>query len=316
MTNEKQKTEKVYDFFEEIGRYIIDGKSIEDTIPTGESSSDCDTFSEYWGSRSGNKVMAKYICDHLVSLYNYLSNKKAEYINDSNYQKDFAFLNYWINWKIYGDFNENISAKNFYDNVESHALHNLQYYLTNTLIHDIDKDDLNKMNKLYNLYEKYSKLNAVIDNKLYLDKESFLSLSIACCTDYNYISYLCNDSNENNNSIFCQKLKTFQTKYEQLHNNVGQKKPDFSDSLIKLSECPNNKIISTAVTVTVVGLIPLIGVLYKFTPMGQVLRSKMGILNNDISNNDEEMINMTLMKQENEPLKFQQGTYNIKYQSL
>ncbi|KMZ76590.1 hypothetical protein PVIIG_05973, partial [Plasmodium vivax India VII] len=108
----------------------------------------------------------------------------------------------------------------------------------------------------------------------------------------------------------------FKSKYDKLDENVVEKGSDVYDYFIKLSECPNNKIVTTAVTGTVVGLIPLLGVLYKFTPMGQMFRSKMGILNNNISNNDEDMTNMSLMEQENEPLRFQQGSYNIKYQSL
>ncbi|KMZ76882.1 hypothetical protein PVIIG_05692 [Plasmodium vivax India VII] len=57
-------------------------------------------------------------------------------------------------------------------------------------------------------------------------------------------------------------------------------------------------------------------ILYFFTPIGQMFRSKIGIINNNISNNDEEMTNISLIEQENEPINFQQGTYNIKYQSL
>ncbi|KMZ96416.1 hypothetical protein PVNG_05951, partial [Plasmodium vivax North Korean] len=129
-------------------------------------------------------------------------------------------------------------------------------------------------------------------------------------------NYICNDGNNIKNSKFCEKLNTFISKYKDLYTKVDNQGPEFSNNFIKLEECPNTKIITTAVTGTVVGLIPLLGVLYKFTPMGQVIRSKMGILNNDISNIDEDMTNISLMEQEKEPLKFQQGTYNIKYQSL
>ncbi|KMZ76709.1 hypothetical protein PVIIG_05708, partial [Plasmodium vivax India VII] len=115
----------------------------------------------------------------------------------------------------------------------------------------------------------------------------------------------------NNNSKFCQELNKFESKYNELDGKVREQASELSDYFIRLSECPNTKIITTAVTGSIIGLIPLFGVLYKFTPMGQVIRSKIGIINND-----EEMTKMTLMEQENEPLRFKQGTYNIKYQSL
>ncbi|SCA81847.1 Plasmodium vivax Vir protein, putative [Plasmodium vivax] len=213
-------------------------------------------------------------------------------------------------------FNENTTVKDFYDYIGSHALSELNYDVSNTLIYDIDKDDLYKLNILYSLYEKYSKLNAITYDNLDQDKQSLYSHSTACCNDYNKAKYICNDDNKNNNSKFCDKLNDFKSKYDKLEEKVVQQGSEFSDYFIKLSVCPNNKIITTAVTGTVVGLIPLFGVLYKFTPMGQMFRSKMGILNNDISNNDEEMTNISLMEQETEPLRFKQGTYNIKYQSL
>ncbi|SCA60155.1 Plasmodium vivax Vir protein, putative [Plasmodium vivax] len=255
------------------------------------------------------------MCDRLIRIYKYLSNEIDDYRNDGNYKKDLAFLNYWINWKMHeGKFNQNTSVKDFIDHIESHNIILANLDIINPPIYDIEKNDLYKMNILYSLYEKYSKLNDIIKNKFEQHKQSLSTLSTACCLDYIKASYLCNDDNMNNNPIFCKKLDTFKLKHDALHTEVISKDSEYSDQFIKLSECHNNKIITTAVTGTVVGLIPLLGVLYKFTPMGQVLRSKMGILNNNISNTDEDTTNISLMEQENEPIKFQQGTYNIKYQ--
>ncbi|CAI7724062.1 Plasmodium vivax Vir protein, putative [Plasmodium vivax] len=316
MTCKEDTKEEIYDFFDNIDRYIKDGKSIEPTLTEVESFEDCSSFAETWGKSSGNDVMAKKLCNIFTSIYNKLKHGKANYKKDINYRKDFSFLNYWINWKKReGQFNESTCIDDFYTNIENHVLFILGFEFENTLIYDIDKYELNKMNKLYNLYEKYTKLNAVIDSTIDLDKESFLSLSTACCTDYNDANYTCNGGN-NNDSKFCEKLKTFQSKYEGLQNKIDQNRPEYSDFFKSLSKCPNNKIISTAVTGSIVGLIPLLGVLYKFTPMGQMFRSKIGILNKDISNNDEEMIKMSLMEKENEPIRFHKGAYNIKYQSL
>ncbi|EDL42628.1 variable surface protein Vir30, truncated, putative, partial [Plasmodium vivax] len=190
-----------YDFFKNIERYIKDGKSIEDIIPTVVPSSDCNSFSKIWGIKSGNEIMAKNICNILVSIYKYFKNGNDRYGFESNYKEDFTFLNYWVNWKIHeGMFNENTTVKDFYDYIGSHALSELNYDVSNTLIYDIDKDDLYKLNILYSLYEKYSKLNAITYDNLDQDKQSLYSHSTACCNDYNKAKYICNDDNKNNNS--------------------------------------------------------------------------------------------------------------------
>ncbi|VUZ99728.1 PIR protein [Plasmodium vivax] len=187
------------------------------------------------------------------------------------------FLNYWLNSELSQPFfNEDNCISYVYNVMDSHLGSKPDYNSLDCQLYNINKVELNKMNKLYNFYKNYSKLNTIIDSNWKEKKIEILTLS----------------------------------------TQFVEPRYDFSDYFIILSKCPNTKIISTAVTGTVVGLIPLMGVLYKFTPMGQMFRSKIGILNKDISNNDEEMIKMSLMEKENEPIRFQKGTYNIKYQSL
>ncbi|VUZ99817.1 PIR protein [Plasmodium vivax] len=259
------------------------------------------------------------ICNIFVSIYNKLKGESMNYRNESNYKTDFAFLNYWVNWKINTYFYQNNSVSYFYNHIDSQNLLETTYDVSDDLIYDIDKEELNKMIKLYNLYEKYSKLKSIIDDITNLNKESLLTLSSACCPAYIETNYMCNDGiddDNSNNSQFCIELRKFRTKHEGLYKKVHTEKNELSDNFIRLSECRDTKIITNALIGSMVGIIPLFGVLYKFTPMGQVLRSKIGILNNDISNNDEEMTKMSLMEQENEQLKFQQGRYNIKYQSV
>ncbi|SCA60425.1 VIR protein [Plasmodium vivax] len=306
-----KKKEEVYDFFEKIHRYIINGKRIEDTISNGELFLECNLFANQWGQKRGKEELAKNVCNIFINIYKKLKNGNENYSRDIDYNNDFAFLNYWVNWKIHeGGINESNSVTDFYNHLDGHAPRELTLEFTNDFIYDINKNYLNKMNILYNLYENYSKLNAIEYTNQEQNKE-VLTLSTACCTDYIKVSYICNDDNKKNNLKFCEQLNTFISKHDALYAQVVARNPKYSDTFIKLSECPNNKIITTAVTGTVVGLIPLFGVLYKFTPMGQMFRSKKGILNND-----EEMTKISLMEQENEHLKFQQGRYNIKYQSL
>ncbi|KMZ95224.1 hypothetical protein PVMG_05142 [Plasmodium vivax Mauritania I] len=248
---------KEYDFFENIDRYIKDGKSIEDIIEIDNSSTYCYTFTEIWGKKSGNKEIAKNICYLFVSLYKHLKNE------EHNYNKDFAFLNYRVNMKIHeGVFNNDTTVSDFCRHIDSHVLHDIGYEILDDLIYDIDKDELYKMNILYSLYENYSKLYNIINTNPNENKPSLLPFSTKCCNYYNQVKYICNDDN-NKESTFCKKLRDFVTKHDGLYNIFEGKRSQFSDDLIKLEECPDNKIITTAVTGTVVGLIPLFGVLYK-----------------------------------------------------
>ncbi|SCA60504.1 Plasmodium vivax Vir protein, putative [Plasmodium vivax] len=306
-----------YDFFEKLENYINKANADQSEDASGDISAKCDNFSKAWKNSFKNKQIAKNVCEELIKLYKSLDKIKGESQCPMDSKNDCNFFNYWVNFKISKSrLNESVCIEDIYNGIESQFTGSDFYNMFDDgVIYDITKDELDKMNILYNLYEKYTKLNAVIDSTIDLDKESFLSLSTACCTDYNDANYTCNGGN-NNDSKFCEKLKTFQSKYEGLQNKIDQNRPEYSDFFKSLSKCPNNKIITTAVTGSIVGLIPLLGILYKFTPMGQVLRSKIGILNNNISNNEEDKTKMSLMDQENEQFRFQQGTYNIKYQSL
>ncbi|VUZ99849.1 PIR protein [Plasmodium vivax] len=299
-----------YDFFNNIDKYITEAKNIENSIRDNTSDANCNNFSNQHKSL-GNKEKLKSLCNRFAILNKLLNANKKENHNHC------SFLNYWLNSELSQTwFSEDDCISFVYNGMESQLFSNPEYTSLNCKLHNINKDELNKMELLYNLYKNYGKLNTIIDSQPEQNKQEILTLSTQCCTDYNYVSYICNPGNNNNHQNFCEKLNDFKLKYEELYQKVDEKPSEISNNFIKLEECSNTKIITTAVTGTVVGLIPLLGVLYKFTPMGQVLRSKMGILNNDISNNDEEMIKMSLMEQENEPLKFQKGTYNIKYQSL
>ncbi|CAI7719055.1 PIR protein [Plasmodium vivax] len=298
-----------YDFFNNIDTYIKEAKKIENPIPPNMPLADCDIFSTQYDL--GNTEKAKSLCNSFAKLNQFLVAIKTDSHNHCN------FLNYWFNYELRQTwFSKNNCISYIYDGMDSQLFTNKEYSSLYCQLYNISKVELNKMNKLYNFYKNYSKLNTIIDSETEPNKQEILALSTQCCTDYNDVSYICNPGNNNNNNQkFCEKLNEYKSKYEELYQKVDAKPSEISNNFIKLSECPNNKIITTAVTGSIIGLIPLIGVLYKFTPMGQVFRSKIGILNNNISNNDEEMTHISLIEQENKHIPFQKKTYNIKYQS-
>ncbi|SCA81855.1 Plasmodium vivax Vir protein, putative [Plasmodium vivax] len=272
------------------------------------SQADCDNFSTQYSL--GNIEKSKSLCNNFARLNQLLVAIKT---NEHNHCK---FLNYWFNSELsQTGFRVNKCIRDIHNGMDSQLVSSKEYISLNCELYNIKKDDLNKMNILYNLYENYSELKNITDDTSNLNKQSLFKHSCAFCPHYLEASYICNPGNSNS-SIFCQKINDLKSKNDALYEKVHGERADISDNFVRLSECPNNKIITTAVTGSIIGLMPLLGVLYKFTPMVQVLRSKMGILNNDISKNDEEMIKMSLMDQENEQIPFQKKTYNIKYQSL
>ncbi|SCA59574.1 Plasmodium vivax Vir protein, putative [Plasmodium vivax] len=316
MCSTRSPGKESYDFFEKIEDYIEKVKSVESSDVSSIAETGCNTFMQSFGSYFTFKETANIICKQFIKLYVSLNELKCNSNSDPNYEKCNRFLKYWVNFKLRKSMkNKDDCAYVVYNGIESHNMGSDDYHINLDFEDDINNEDLYKMHILYSLYEKYSKLKTIIEGESKQNIQSLLPHSNECCTHYIEAKYICNGGN-NNNSAFCKELETFVSKYEKLYQKFEVKRSDFSDSLIKLTECPNNKTITTAVTGTVVGLIPLFGVLYKFTPMGQVLKSKIGILNKDISKNDEEMANISLMEQENDQLRFQKGTYNIKYQSL
>ncbi|KMZ88836.1 hypothetical protein PVBG_05632 [Plasmodium vivax Brazil I] len=245
-----------------------DGKSIEEIVESFDASKYCDSFSNAMASHLGSKENAKNICELFTKLCNHFPNcKKQE--QDTSYKQNCGLLNYWLNIKLNEDkINGNTCVSYFENSIQSQCV-DIFGYSANSLdyLFDIEKDELNKMNILYSLYEKYSKLDAIKYDNVDQAKQSLSTLSTACCPDYIKVSYMCNEDNKKNNRKFCDKLNAFKSKHDALYEKVAAKGDEYSDYFIKLSDCPNNKIISTAVTGSIIGLIPLLGVLYKVSEL-------------------------------------------------
>ncbi|KMZ88782.1 hypothetical protein PVBG_06218 [Plasmodium vivax Brazil I] len=267
MTCKQNKKEESYEFFENIVNYIDKAKSAESNAEPSNAVSECNSFMETSGSYFTVEETAKRICQQYVKLYNSLTDCKINSSSNPNYQKCRDFLNYWVNFKLI-----EIMKKEYHSVINVHGHLESQITFSNlginiVCIHDINKDDLYKMNILYRLYKNYTDLDTILESRSNTVKKTSLSLSTACCKDYLEARYICDTSKNNSNSPFCNKLNDFKSKYDKLDDKFVREPSEISDYLIKLSECPNTKIISTAVTGTVVGLIPLLGVLYKVSEL-------------------------------------------------
>ncbi|KMZ76829.1 hypothetical protein PVIIG_06298 [Plasmodium vivax India VII] len=276
MSSPSSKKNDNYAFFVDIEKYIEKAKSAESTAASSNVDSKCKSFMKSSRLHIKDEETAQIICEQFIKLYDSLIDPNIKSKCDPTYKNCSEFLNYWVNFKLTESMkNEDYAVHYVYNGLESQITGVDGYGEIIDFICDIDKDELNKMNKLYNLYENYSKLSAIINKESESDKKELLSLSTQCCTYYNEASYICDPDNNNSRTKFCEELETFKSKYEDLYQKVDEKPSEISDNFIKLLECPNTKIISTAVTGSIIGLIPLFGVLYKVTE----LNIKLFILN-------------------------------------
>ncbi|KMZ76862.1 hypothetical protein PVIIG_06050 [Plasmodium vivax India VII] len=260
--------EESYEFFENIVEYVKKAKSAETAAASSNAETKCKSFMLAYGSRFKAEETARTICEQFINLYNSLNDPECN-LNSYPNKKCCKFLKYWINFKLMKSMkNEDECVSKIYNALESHITGSDEFNIDLYYEYDINKDDLKKMNILYSLYEKHTELDTILMNISKVDKESLLLHSTACCTHYIKAKYICNDdNNRNDNSVFCNKLTTFKSKYDALYEKAFQEGSDYANNFIKLEECSNNKIITTAVTGTVVGLIPLLGVLYKVSEL-------------------------------------------------
>ncbi|KMZ95065.1 hypothetical protein PVMG_05592 [Plasmodium vivax Mauritania I] len=256
-----------YEFFEKIVDYIKIAKSDESTTGFPNAETGCNNAMKSFEYYFTDKKRAKIICKEFIKLYNSLDDCKST-SNSDPHRKCSKFLNYWINFKL-GEImqNDDKSFCNVYNSIESQFTGGSEIVLNLSFIYHIDKDELDKMSILYRLYKNYTDLDGILENAANDVKVKSLSLSTACCKDYLEARYICDTSKNNSGSRFCEKLKDFKSKYDQLDGKVNKQGSDFSNYFIKLSECPNNQIITTAVTGSIVGLIPLFGILYKVSEL-------------------------------------------------
>ncbi|SCA60567.1 hypothetical protein PVC01_000083300 [Plasmodium vivax] len=304
-----------YNFLDTVEEYVKALEEINSVSLDSSERKDCEDFSK--NHAKTYTEIGKTICEHFLKLYKSLPNIKNYVTNDTSYKNDCAFINYWLNFEL-KKHNKNICVDYIYNAIESQCGQTISMYLPVSVFYNIHEDHLYKIDKLYNLYANYNKLNTIINSTPLENKQELLKLSTKCCAHYNEVAYICKDDNKNNkdNIKFCAKLDIFKRNYEQLYTKLGDDESEISKNFIKLSECGNTNVISTAIFGSMVGLVPLMGVLYKFTPIGQMFGPKNRNITKGHRSNGDEMRNISLMDHESEQLRIHEGPYNIKYQSL
>ncbi|KMZ83485.1 hypothetical protein PVBG_05602 [Plasmodium vivax Brazil I] len=262
----KSKVNLGYKFFEDIDKYIEKAKDVENANIELTLPSACTGFSKGWESKLKSKETAKNLCGKCIKLYESIDNLKYNLKSNPNYKRDCGFLNSWLNLKLYNnDINENVCVYRFYNELESHCESNCLNWSSECEMYNIKKDDLDKMRILYNLHYERSVIYDLIDSPS--NKQLLLEHSTKCLDQYRIAESMC----KNKNNKFCDLLKNFKNKYEELYPMVEKKGNDYSNYLKRLSGDENSKMISTAVIGSAVGLIPLVGILYKVSELNVIL---------------------------------------------
>ncbi|KNA01704.1 hypothetical protein PVNG_04730 [Plasmodium vivax North Korean] len=248
-----------YDFFDIIDDYIKDGEVISNDKVPSEKLINCISFSHVY-TKEVNSDIGKDICEQFLKLYTSIPNLKDNNRNYENYKKDWNFVNYWLNDKIReSQLNGTICAKYFSEGLEHHCTYTFNFVDISDFIYHIVEEDFKKMKLLYSLYTNYSKLNSILSNTSPKVQQSLLEPSSDFYDNYKKARNMC----FGRNNKFCQKLENFKSKYESSYIKVHEKGEKFSKNFKPLPEDENSNIISTATIGSIVGLIPLFGVLYK-----------------------------------------------------
>ncbi|KNA02421.1 hypothetical protein PVNG_05042 [Plasmodium vivax North Korean] len=297
-----------YDFFDKISEYIKHSDNVVSDGPKLDTGDDCNSFSEMYAK--GSNTVWKNICEQFIKLCKllpYLNNNKK----DQNYRNDWNFLSYWLNFKLEeNNLNGVICPYDFYSKMENYSTETLLPLIySSNLIYNIDNEHLSRMKVLYILHDNYVKLDTIINKSTPPNPESLLEYSSTCSDNYKRARYLCEDKYRK----FCEKLDSFKKNYEELFITAEGKGEQYTNNFKKLTEYDNSNIISTTLIGSAAGLIPLLGILYKFTPIGQVFNSQKRKLPKGHSNNIDEIMKTSLLNYENEQLNFNQEKYNIEY---
>ncbi|KNA02585.1 hypothetical protein PVNG_05129 [Plasmodium vivax North Korean] len=193
--------------------------------------------------------------------------------------------------------------------MENYSTETLSFLSSINLIYNINKEDLRRMEVLYILHENYNKLDTIINNTTPPNPESLLEHSRTCSNNYKIGRSMCYSKYNK----FCEKLDNFKKKYEKLSKTAESKGDQYTNNFIKLTDNDNSNIISTTLIGSAAGLIPLLGILYKFTPVGQMFKSPQMKLSNAHSNSIDQIRRTSLLEYENDQLNLNQQKYNIKY---
>ncbi|SBT55827.1 PIR Superfamily Protein [Plasmodium ovale wallikeri] len=267
------------------------------------------------------KSSAKDICEKFFCMYKFLNevyrsrNPKSILTNE-----DFDFLNYWLNVQLKGKINKASTCINKFENEIGSRISyfNPSKKTLDKHLHVIDPGNLENMELLYELYDSARNILNMMRIKDYSNDENKTCLDYTkkCDENYRKAMHKC----LNGNADFYEALKDFKISYVGIEKENEDLKnckytphfylSNYDPVLEKQRNIMAGKIMSTPLILSFV--IPL---LYKYTPLGSFLRTKINIVKNKWMNSDESVSELSLLPTDIEENISDNGEYNIGYYS-
>ncbi|SBT83080.1 PIR protein [Plasmodium ovale] len=302
-------------YYEALEKYV---KGKNDKVKEEQK---CDNLST--SMTFSNNISAEDICREFKFLHKLLRKNPMEgtAVKDIFSDYDCDFLNFWLNNKLRENVNNgSIEVKGFYEKIKNK---DNEFFTKNNELDDymriIDLDILENMKLLYELYDtKQNILNIMLKQDYSDNGETLCPEYLKKCYD-NYIQGI--DKCLNDYGDFCKEIKKFKHYYkygieevpdQSEYCNISEyfRLPEYDSALEKRRKIMTIKILSTPLIMSFV--IPL---LYKYTPLGPFLRTKINTVKNKWMNSDEYGSELSSLPTDIEDNIYDNGEYNIGYYS-
>ncbi|SBS98971.1 PIR Superfamily Protein [Plasmodium ovale curtisi] len=296
---------------------LIPGFEIETLDPEREKV--CAMFSN--DADLSESSSAKEICKEFMYMYNYLNriNKSVKEDNTLT-EEDCHFMNYWLNVNLKKkNIDASICANIFYEKLKSksESVFSSPTKLEDHL-HVIDPSNLENMEILYELYNTKQKIiDIMFDLDNIEDKKDLCKNYTKICYD-KYMEGMnnCLYGYEN----FYKVLKLFERDYKYLIEDVTDESGTCkSNDLFRLPEkdpvleAKEKRIMTIKISSSPLILLFVIPLLYKYTPLGPYLRTKINTVKTIWMNSDEYGSELSSLPTDIEDNISDNGEYNIGY---
>ncbi|SBS92189.1 PIR Superfamily Protein [Plasmodium ovale curtisi] len=262
------------------------------------------------------------ICKKLLYMYKFLDKAQSFWKRPSTItNEDLYFLNYWLNVKLKSkNGSASLCINKFIEAIKSlgEDFMSREKILVEHL-HVIDSRKMENMELLCELYDTKQKITDIMfDQDTTDDKKKLCPEHLQKCHE-KYIEVMYNCRNGYND--FCNEMKHFERDYNILIENETDKSGncesseyfqllDYDFFVEKQRRIMTIKILSSPLVLSFV--IPL---LYKYTPLGPLLRTKINVVKNGWMNPDKNTEELLLSSTDIEDNISDNVDYNIGYYS-
>ncbi|SBS90729.1 PIR Superfamily Protein [Plasmodium ovale curtisi] len=283
----------------------------------------CDTFLN--DTNLSDDSSSKDICKDFLYMYNYLNKINKSRKEDKTITgEDCHFMNYWLNVNLRDkNIDGKICVNEFYDKLKSM---DASFFSSTTKLeehlHVIDKDTLENMKLLYKLYDNAVKIISIINTQYYTDEEeknkkqkSCSEYTNECDKDFKEAMDRCLSSNID----YYNALKNFKDDYKIITEPSSNKSNVCNSSEFSFFQeydaVLEKKANAIKISSTLFALSLTLPLIYKYTPFGPFLRTKINMVKDRWINpdkNEEELLSLSTDIEDNIS---DNEEYNIGYYS-